>query len=304
MKNLIINQNTNTMKRTLRFTLMIALLGSPALLMSQDIITGYTFPAGDTATDIYPNLGLDGNSGYYISAEDTTAHPNTVQRVITFTDGATDYAATADGWDDGMDAKLWSIKFKADGYESLKVSSKQYSDATLPGPRDFKIQARLSGEDWVDLAGGDLTLAADWTSGVAVDVALPADFDDPGSTSIYIRWIMTSNSDIDGNTVLPTGISKIDDVIVEGTSTSGIEEVLYDSRFSFHPNPVTQGMVTISSREDLAGIRIYDIQGKVVTDINGRVERIDISRLQPGIYFISPVFNDGHRTAPQRLVIQ
>ncbi|MBU2649838.1 MAG: T9SS type A sorting domain-containing protein [Bacteroidetes bacterium] len=292
------------MKRTLLFALLMIFLGLPAMLVSQDVITGYTFPTGDTATDIYPNLGLGSNSNYYISAEDTTAHPNTVQRPISFTDGASDFAATASGWDGGEFAKLWSIKFKADGYENLKVSSKQYSDGTFPGPRDFKIQARKSGSDFVDLSGGNISVSNDWITGVATDVALPPEFNDPGSTSLYIRWIMTSNMDINGNTVMETGISKIDDVIVTGTSLSGIEETLYDSRFSFSPNPVTQGMVTISSKDGLEEIRIFDIQGKEVMIAKDDLTRIDVSTLKPGVYFIMPVFSENLNTAPQRMIIQ
>jgi hypothetical protein len=292
------------MKKSLLIAFFMTVLVFPASLLSQDIITGYTFPTGDTATDIYPNLGLEGNSGYYISAEDTTAHPNTIKRFITFTEGVTDFAATAEGWDEGMDAKLWSIKFKAEGYENLTVSSKQYSDAIFPGPRDFRIQARMSGQDWVDLAGGAVVVAADWNTGVAEDIAFPPEFNDPGSTSLFIRWIMTSNSDIDGNVVQPSGISKIDDVIVRGFSTSGVEEVLHDSRFSFFPNPVTQGLINISSRSDITGVRIFDIQGKTVMDIKGNPERIDVGALKPGTYFISPVFADDDRNAPQRLIIR
>ncbi len=60
-------------------------------------------------TDIYPNFGLEANSGYYISAEDTVAHPNTNKREVYLTNGVEDNAVTAEDWQDGANAKLWSI---------------------------------------------------------------------------------------------------------------------------------------------------------------------------------------------------
>ena len=183
------------MKNTLLFAIILVFAGFSVSITAQETITGYTFPTGDTLTDIYPNLGLPGNSNYYVSAEDTTAHPNTIKRQITFTDGASDFAATATGWDNGANAKLWSIKFKAEGFKDLMVSSKQYSDDVNPGPRDFQVQARKSGEEWVNI-GNAYTLANDWSTGEINELELPDEFDNPGSTSLYIRWIMSSDMDI------------------------------------------------------------------------------------------------------------
>lgn len=291
------------MKNTLLFAIIFVFAGFSASITAQETITGYTFPTGDTLTDIYPNLGLPGNSNYYVSAEDTTGHPNTVKRQITFTDGATDFAATASGWDNGMFAKLWSIKFKAEGFIDLKVSSKQYSDDVNPGPRDFQVQARMSGEDWVDI-GSPYTLASDWTSGVVNEEELPDQFDNPGSTSLYIRWIMTTNMDINGNPVEATGISKIDDIIVTGTNVSGIEETLIDSRFSYYPNPVTDGILHIEAEQALQEVIILDVKGKAVMSIENPENSIDISTLGAGVYFIQPLYAGGQAGAAYRLIVQ
>jgi len=271
---------------------------------AQDIVTGYTFSTGDPATDIYPDEGLEANSGYYISAEDTVAHPNTNKREITFTEGYTGFAATSLGWNDGEMAKLWSIKFKAEGYKDLKVSSRQCSGDEFPGPRDWKIQARISGSDWVDLDGGTITCGTDWITGVASAIELPDQFDNPGSTSLFIRWIMTSSLDVNGNTVDSTGISKIDDVIVTGVLVSGVEETLFNTWFNLYPNPSVNGMVSINAKESLVAVRIYNINGELVKNILNPSGSIDLTGFAAGTYLAQPAFDNGRYMPPVRLVVQ
>ncbi|MDD3686913.1 MAG: hypothetical protein PHE56_09125, partial [Bacteroidales bacterium] len=125
---------------------------------AQDVVIGFNFA---TDGDFTADSGLDGNLGYDVRAENGTAGTT---RTITSTAGATDLAATADGWDAGADDKFWSVKFKAAGYHSFKISSKQYSDAT--GPKEFKRQWKLSGGEWADVTGGTITAGRCWTSGV------------------------------------------------------------------------------------------------------------------------------------------
>jgi hypothetical protein len=228
-----------------------------------DTIALWSFPTAVDTLDIYPDAGLSTNATKYISAEDTTAWPNTILRTLTFTDGASSYAGTADHWNDGANAKLWSIKIKATGYTDLKVSSKQYSDATNPGPKDWKIQARIGTDDWIDVPGGVITVANNWTMGVANLLELPSEFDNPGTQSFYIRWIMTSNLDINGNPVDSTGISKIDDVLVSGVTISGVEDILYSNRLLAYPNPATH-VFNIASDREIESFSIYTLTGVMV----------------------------------------
>ncbi|PLX08872.1 MAG: hypothetical protein C0594_05940, partial [Marinilabiliales bacterium] len=205
------------MKKGLLFIFM-AIIMANIVYAQRDTIAGWTFPTGVDTVDIYTNMGIADNEGRYISAEDTTEWPNTVQRDVYCTNGVSsgDYAATAVGWDGGANAKLWSIKFKANGYESLQVSSKQRSGGSNAGPKYWKIQYRLSGEEWADVNAGEINVANDWTTGVISELDLPADLDNPGTTSIYIRWIMVSDSSISQTLVDVNGTSKIDDIIITG----------------------------------------------------------------------------------------
>ena len=61
------------------------------------------------------------------------------------------------------------------------------------------------------------------------------------------------------------------------TSVENIEE-----RFSLYPNP-TDGVVNISSDENIQSVLVYDVQGRLVANFRGK-STIDISHLSTGIY--------------------
>ncbi|MCF8296727.1 MAG: T9SS type A sorting domain-containing protein [Saprospiraceae bacterium] len=272
-----------------------------------DTIAAWNFSTGIDTVDIYPNVGLSSNLGRYISAEDTTEWPNTVIRTITMTNGLStgDYAATAEGWDNGKDAKLWSIKFKAEDYTNLKISSKQRSGGSKPGPRDWKLQCRFSGDTWVDIPNGVVICANDWTTGVVNSLALPPEFNNPGSQSIYIRWIMTSDTSVTGTIVASDGTSKIDDVVITGTYAAGVEGIIYSSILNAYPNPAYD-YINIESSEKVQSITIFTIEGKVVKQIEmpENFTKIDTEGLKPGIYMIHTMLSDFSLPHINKIIVQ
>ncbi|PLX13579.1 MAG: hypothetical protein C0594_01090, partial [Marinilabiliales bacterium] len=226
-------------------------------------------------------------------------------RDVYFTNGASDYAATAVGWEDGKDAKLWSIKFKAEGYTDLKVSSKISSGGNSPGPRDWKMQIRYSGEDWIDIPGGTVTAANDWTTGVVEGLPFPAGFENPGSSSMYIRWIMTSDTSITNDLVLSDGISKIDDVVISGTSTAGVETVVYSSNLKVYPNPVDE-YLTLDSKKNIVSATIIDINGRIIKteDFNSNLGHFNLSDLQSGVYFVRVKLSDVNTPEVHKIIVK
>jgi endonuclease I len=131
------------------------------------------------------------------------------------TGGATTQSASANGWDSGEGTKYWQIEFVTSGYATLSVSSKQRSSST--GPRDFKVQFKIgSGGTWTDITGGTITVADNFTIGVATNLSLPTGCSN--QSSVYIRWIMSSNTSVGGGTVGSTGTSRIDDIVIKGYS--------------------------------------------------------------------------------------
>jgi len=102
----------------------------------------------------------------------------------------------------------WNIEFSTEGYENIKISSIQWSDATTfstTGPTEFKLQWSTDGSTWSDVSGGTITVAEDWTTGVLNGLSLPNNIND--ESSVYIRWL---------NTTTETGYSAIDDIVITG----------------------------------------------------------------------------------------
>ncbi|MBN3036445.1 MAG: T9SS type A sorting domain-containing protein [Bacteroidales bacterium] len=292
------------MKKIMVLTVLIAWAVLSTTAQTTLTLAGWTFPTGIDTVDIYPDICIPENTNKYLSSEDTTAWPSTNLRDVYFTAGETTFAATADGWENGKESKLWSIKIKAEGYSDLMVSSKLSSDAVNPGPRDWKIQARLSGGDWVDIPGGTVTCAGDWTTGTVVNLALPPDFNNP-SSSLYIRWIMTSDTSIAGALVESTGISLIEDVIITGVTSAGITETLFGNAFDIYPNPCSNGIINISdNRGDITALHLYNIHGQNagIFYLKGS-GKVSVDQLETGIYLVRPGNRQGDLGAPVKLVI-
>ncbi|MGL5112327.1 MAG: T9SS type A sorting domain-containing protein [Flavobacterium sp.] len=80
----------------------------------------------------------------------------------------------------------------------------------------------------------------------------------------------------------------------ENTSIEGL---------SLYPNPVSNGKVYISTKEDLEKeITIFDVLGKKVlqTQLNSR--ELNVSSLSPGVYIIR--INENQATATRKLIIR
>jgi hypothetical protein len=129
--------------------------------------------------------------------------------------GATTNSANATGWDVGNGTKYWEVNFTTLGFYNIRISSKQRGSNTAP--RDFKLQYKigLSGT-YTDVPSSNITVANNYTTGVISQLALPNVCDN--QTSVYLRWIMTSNTSVNGSSVAIAGSGNIDDILVEGLS--------------------------------------------------------------------------------------
>lgn len=273
----------------------------PFCANAQDTIVGWTFPQA-LDTSAYSNFGIASNLGTrFIAAEDTGA----VERTITWTNGVTDYAATAEEWTGGDSVKFWSIKFKAQGYENLVVYSRQRSGGNNPGPKYFKLQYRFSGGEYMDIPGSDtITVANDWTTGVVSNLALPADCNDT-SVSIYLRWLMITNTASNGSTVNDSGISKIDDIFILGSPvSSGLNQNNAEITLNIYPNPASD-FINVESAENTV-IRVMDIVGNVVSETlmgTGKM-RLNVSNLSSGLYFLSATDPQTAQTVTRKIVVK
>jgi len=274
----------------------IVIVASP--MPTPDAIIGFDF-SDNTDTEFEATSGTEGNISYDIRAENGTEGSI---RTLSYTDGAADYAATVDGWDNGIDDKFWSIKFKADGFTGMKVSSKQFSDTD--GPKNFKLQWRISGGEWADIDGAAVTLASDWTTGVVEELDLPVEMEGNGTSSIYIRWIMTDNTSVSDGTVTATGISKIDDILVTGFAASGVMQDLYASALNVYPNPC-DNYFNIESADVITTVEVYNTNGALVQrveNINDFNANVSAASLSSGLYFVK-IYSDDNRMPESKKII-
>jgi len=246
-------------------------------VQAQEEIVKWTFP-NNLLSDTVQNGTNALNSTRTIRVEGTSA--------ITMKNGATNYAAQTTGWDNGMDTKNWNIKFKTTGYDHVTVSSKQQAGETNVGPKDFKLQYKIgSAGTWADVPGGIVTLANDWTTGVISNLDLPAECQNQ-SNSVYIRWIMASNTDYNGGTVTAAGVSKIDDIIVTGMLVTGLTNQNEVIELSTFPNPSASSF-SITMGKETSQIEIYNANGQSVYKTMPENEVITIDKMLPaGLYFI------------------
>ncbi|MBN1198175.1 MAG: T9SS type A sorting domain-containing protein [Bacteroidales bacterium] len=283
------------MKKHLLFFTAILIAGS---VFAQDTITGWTFPVTLVPDSLNANLGLAGNLGYDIRFEGTDTTYNT----IFFVDGTSDYAAATAGWDNGAAEKFWSIKFKAENYSTIKVSSAQSSDGANPGPKDFQLQWRLSGGIWEDIDEGAVTVADDWTTGVVTE--LPVPITGQGTSSIYIRWLITSTTNSAGGMLEPTGISIIDDILVTGINTLGVNEILFTNKVTVFPNP-NYGIFQINTQIPPERISIYDMNGvKVYDNFSARRTTSVNLDLSLGLYLVKVLFKDSDSIYTTRMIVR
>ncbi|MBN2776666.1 MAG: T9SS type A sorting domain-containing protein [Bacteroidales bacterium] len=261
------------------FTLLFAVMITAGYTLAQnDTIAKWTFPTG-TLDDSLPDLSNVLNENMKIFTEGGTGE-------IDFSkNGESTKSASAIGWDGGMDTKAWEISLNTIGYENILASAMFTAGGTFPGPKEFKLQYKIGEEGiWIDVVDGDVTTANDWVTGVQDDIPLP--FECNNTELIYLRWIMTSNLNINDEDVAADGKSKIDNIIIVGAATTSSNQTLANG-ITIYPNP-SNGVVNIFSKEEISNIELFDIAGKMVYNDNTNSNKVvcDFSNNAKGIYIL------------------
>lgn len=253
-----------------------------------DTVTGWTFPTDIGEDSLNANYGTSQNMGYDIRFENDATGD---QDDITFTNGAEgsgDFAATADGWEDGDGIKFWSIKFKAGDFKNMYLYSKQRSGGNKPGPKYFKLQYKVGGQSgvWTDIPGAStIEVANEWETGVVDGLELPAEINNAGQ-SVYIRWLMETNESSAGGTVAADGVSKIDDIYIVGTNNVGVEEIVY-AKVNLFPNPVVESF-KIETPLTVKRVDIYTVNGSLAKTVEGAgITKVEVHGLSRGHYFVA-----------------
>ncbi len=140
--------------------------------------------------------------------------------------------AYATGWANGANTKYWKVDLVSTGYTNLTVSSEQWSEYSFfqyQGPRDFKIQYSLNNSTWTDAPGATVSMTQNnqnMKRGVITNVALPTACDN--QATLYLRWIMTSNTGADGSNPVSGGQNWIDNISIKGTGAGNTAPTISD----------------------------------------------------------------------------
>lgn len=254
---------------------------------AQDTLAAWIFP--NVSADAIVDVSIPINSSRFISCEKGSGF--TVLPINYLASGAEypsiidDKCATASDFDNGADSAYWMVKFKTTNYQNIKVSSKQWSEDVPAGPKDFKLQYKLSGggNPWIDLT--TVTVDNDWTTGVINEFVLPVACENSGG-NVSLRWIMTTNTDIQGGTVVSTATSSIDDIVITGDIITGITAYENQAQVSVYPNP-NNGNFTIEHAQGATSLKIYNLLGNCVYEKN-TIENnsIEVNGLASGVYFL------------------
>jgi len=279
-----------------KLLLFLASVISSGAIMAQDTLTGWTFPVNNGLDSLNANLGTDQNKGYDLRFQWVDPNDTTVNSVF-FTDGATSYAAATTGWENGANQKYWSVKFKAPGYSDIKVSSKQKSVYTGydAGPGEFKLQWKISGGTFEDVPNGTNLVVNDWTTGVIDNLPVPVT--NQGSSSVYIRWLSMTNNDFLGSPLTSNGISMIDDILVTGVNSSGINDIIFTNRVNIYPVP-NNGIFTLQSKVPVSSLEVLDMNGRTIYKTSGNASefKVDLGSVSKGIYILKIGFIDTEKT--------
>ncbi len=169
-----------------------------------EVIVEWNFPTN--SADATADAGIAANLSKTISVG------GGVGTLSYSTDGATTKCARAQTWKNGSGTKYFAVNFTTANYNNIKVWSKQNGSANN-SPRDFKLQYSLNNSTWTDVPNTNITVARNWTTGVLDGVLLPEACNN--QATVYLRWIMRSNTGISG-TMTNTAYAYIDDIVVKG----------------------------------------------------------------------------------------
>jgi hypothetical protein len=190
-----------------------------AMMMSssgqcQPIIAGWNFP--DPGANATVDISTPANTGATITTQGGTSAVG-----FTFV-GATTLSAHATNWNTGANVKCWQIEVNTVGFENIEISSRQRSSGT--GPRNFALQYRLGAAGiWTAVPNGAIVVADDFVSGALNSLPLPAPcWNQP---SLFLRWIMTGNVNVNAGTVATTGTSRIDDIQIVANTTDHFRSI-------------------------------------------------------------------------------
>jgi hypothetical protein len=97
-----------------------------------------------------------------------------------------------------------------------------------------------------------------------------------------------------GNTASLILTSSNGNYAVYGRQTLSLNSIKSQLQISVFPNPVDD-ILTIDNKSEIVNYIIYDLNGRLINDLQNASNKIDVSKLNPGIYFLK-LMSDSNKT--------
>ncbi|TXC78348.1 T9SS type A sorting domain-containing protein [Luteibaculum oceani] len=94
----------------------------------------------------------------------------------------------------------------------------------------------------------------------------------------------------------------LDDLSFSGTTSGLKDHLLSDAEIDIYPNP-TNTFLNYKSTADIHGISVMDSRGRTINYKPNKENRIDVSALNPGVYFVQFLNSKQQLLSVKRLVI-
>lgn len=238
------------------YLFLITLMITSSALAQTETLAKWTFPSSDVA-DTLAEEANEFNQDAYLSTMGGTG-------AIEMKNGETSKAAQCNGWDNGNDTKAWYIQISTEGHKNITVSSKQQSGNNDPGPTDFKLQYRtVTIRDWVDIENADITVLNDWTSSALFEIPLPEACEN--QEVLFIRWVLTSNLDINGVELVESGKTKIDDIEIKGEVYTSLDQIGAE-KSPVKTHYTADNQINFNSSILIKNVIQYDLSGKMLNE--------------------------------------
>jgi len=160
----------------------------------------------------------------------------------------------------------------------------------------IKISNDYDGSDpttatWTDLSAILATPGWDWVFSGDIDVS------GIDGENVYLAFKYLSNSS-DASTW------EIDDVLVTGVGSVGIDEPMAKLNAILYPNPATNWVKLVS--EATVSLKVFDITGKQILQISelDAGERVELGMLNKGLYFATMTNLENSSSITQKIIVE
>jgi hypothetical protein len=272
-----------------------------ALLASNPAETVYTVDIPASATNTYNSALM------YVVTRDVEVVTSETKLIQFDTDGTTELSVASPVYDGTFDGSVYAQTFTfptgAQDWAGFANNNTGIYPLTFPdaGTVSFKATVSADAEVYFRFEANpypDVDPAI-VTENVALLASNPAET--VYTVDIPANATNTYNSALLYVVTRDVEVSMFETKITQNAPTAGVEDFSVNS-IKMYPNPA-KGFVNFSSASDLAlDVAVYDLLGKEVLRANAVQSQLNISSLNPGMYFVN--MTQGTKVSTKKLLVK